>query len=149
MIEIYKNSYVTIDEADKYFNEKLNADFWSNLDETQKEKALVTSSRQIDIQPFLGRKADSHQDMSFPRIIRGKKYDVLFRIKAAVCEQACSLLTDNFAKSSNVKSVSLGSASITFRDNADFQICSDAKRLLSGLLKTGFDIENTIFEEKY
>ena len=149
MIELYKNSYVTIDEADKYFSEKLNADFWAELDQTQKEKSLVTSSKQIDLQPFLGRKADPEQQMSFPRIIRGKKYDVLYRIKAAVCEQAYSYLTDDFEKSSNVKSVSLGSASITFSDNPDFRICTDAKQLLSGLLKTGFDIENTYYEEKY
>ena len=95
MLEIYKNTYVTIEEADEYFNEKLGADFWADLDETSKEKALVTASRQIDIQPFLGRKADPEQEMSFPRIIRGKKYDVLNRIKAAVCEQTFVDTTDN------------------------------------------------------
>lgn len=149
MLEIYKNTYVTIEEADEYFNEKLGADFWADLDETSKEKALVTASRQIDIQPFLGRKADPEQEMSFPRIIRGKKYDVLNRIKAAVCEQTFELFSNNYENTSNVKSISLGAASITFADNANFELSSETKLLLSGLLKTGFDIENTYYEEKY
>ncbi len=149
MLEIYKNTYVTIEEADEYFNEKLGADFWADLDETSKEKALVTASRQIDIQPFLGRKADPEQEMSFPRIIRGKKYDVLNRIKAAVCEQTFELFSNDYENTSNVKSISLGAASITFADNANFELSSETKLLLSGLLKTGFDIENTYYEEKY
>lgn len=149
MLEIYKNSYVTLEEADKYFEEKLGADFWAELDETAKEKALITASRQIDIQPFLGRKADPKQEMSFPRIIRGKKYEVLYRVKAAVCEQVFGLFSDDYEKNPNVKSVSLGSASITFRDNADFELYPEAKLLLSGLLKRGFDIENAYFEETY
>ncbi len=149
MLEIYKNSYVTIQEADEYFSEKLNADFWKELDNSEKEKSLITAARQIDIQPFIGRKANPEQAMSFPRIIRGKKYEVLYRVKAAVCEQVFEMFSNNFEKSSNVKSVSLGSASITFSDNADFELCSEAKLLLSGLLRRGFDIENLYFEETY
>ena len=87
--------------------------------------------------------------MSFPRIIRGKKYDVLNRIKAAVCEQTFELFSNNYENTSNVKSISLGAASITFADNANFELSSETKLLLSGLLKTGFDIENTYYEEKY
>ncbi len=149
MLEIYKNSYVTLDEAEEYFNGKLGADFWGELEEEDKEKALITASRHIDIQPFLGRKADPKQEMSFPRIIRGKKYEVLYRVKAAVCEQVYGLFTDNYEKNPNIKSISLGSASITFSDSADFELYSETKLLLSGLLKKGFDIENSYFEETY
>ena len=149
MLEIYKNSYVTLEEADEYFSEKLDADFWKGLDDSKKEKALITASRRIDMQPFLGRKAHPEQAMSFPRIIRGKKYEILYRIKAAVCEQVFEMFSNNFTANSNVKSVSLGSASITFSDSADFELCSESKLLLSGLLKTGSDIENSYYEEKY
>ncbi len=149
MLEIYKNSYVTLDEANQYFEEKLKADFWSELDKTVQEKALITASRQIDIQPFLGIKADPKQYMSFPRIIRGKRYEVLYRVKAAVCEQVLGLFLNDYEDNPNIKSLTLGSASITFRDNADFELCAEAKLLLSGLLKKGFDIENAYFEEIY
>lgn len=149
MLEIYKNSYVTLEEADKYFEEKLGADFWAELDETAQEKALITATRQIDIQPFLGRKADPRQEMSFPRIIRGKKYEVLSRVKAAVCEQVLGMFSSDYENNPNVQSVSLGSANITFRDNADFELYPEVKLLLSGLLKKGFDIENAYYEEMY
>ena len=45
MLEIYKNSYVTLEEAGEYFSEKLDADFWKGLDDSKKEKALITASR--------------------------------------------------------------------------------------------------------
>lgn len=149
MIELYKNSYVTVEDADNYFSQKLDADFWEELDTVQKEKALITASRQIDLLPFLGVKFELNQPMSFPRIIQGKIYDMLDKVKEAVCEQAVYLLSENYKQNSNIKSVTLGSASLSFKDNADFSISDEARKLLSGLLKTGFDIEKSFFREVY
>ena len=149
MIELYKNSYVTVADADDYFSEKLGADFWEELDTVQKEKALITASRHIDLLPFIGVKFELSQPMSFPRIIRGKIYDTLDKLKYAVCEQAAYILSENYNDNSNLKSVTLGSVSMSFKDNADFSVSTQARKLLSGLLKTGFDIEKSFFREVY
>ena len=60
------NSYVTVAEADAYFDERANASLWSTS--TEKESLLITASRLLDWQlKFKGSKTSELQSMSFPR----------------------------------------------------------------------------------
>ena len=60
------NSYVTVEEADSYFLERLHSGAW--VTSTVKEAALITASRLLDWElVFSGSKALDAQAMQFPR----------------------------------------------------------------------------------
>jgi len=60
-----QNSYVTVLEADEYFSTRLHSEIWDSADVATKEKALVTSTKLIDNQNFLGTATGTF--LSFPR----------------------------------------------------------------------------------
>jgi len=62
------NSYVTLDEADTYFESRNHSSDWDECDDETKEKHLITATNQIDwFFDFNGSKTDSTQALSFPR----------------------------------------------------------------------------------
>lgn len=142
---LYKDTYVTVAEADEYFSTRFGADFWAELETDKKEQLLVTATKRIDTLPFIGRKADMGQPLQFPRIICGQ--DMLpQQVKNAVCEEAFALYEKDF-NMKGVQSLRLGDASVTFDSG-----CSEFNTIanvLSGLVKTGFDIDNPKFYEVY
>lgn len=176
MIEVNVNSYITIEEADSYFSSRLGADFWAELEESTKEKALITATKKIDRLTFIGWKKSLKQPLQFPRVYySGFCYnglqiaDVPQAIKDAVCEEALTTLqyiennseeVYNGAVDGNYQSIKLGDASITYgssgvsggssMDGTTRNLLSnEAKELLSGLLKVGFDIANQRFYEEF
>lgn len=61
------NSYVTVAEADLYFDNRAHASDWHEV--SDKDKLLMTASQQIDwYLKFKGDKADYSQSMKWPRI---------------------------------------------------------------------------------
>lgn len=60
------NAYATIDEADEYFELDYTAQDWAALEDEQKEKLLVTASRQIDWMQAKYNKLDTSQALKFP-----------------------------------------------------------------------------------
>lgn len=66
-ITVGVNSYVSVSDADTYFNERLYADDWTSADSTTKEKALVMARRFIDQQQFSGERANADQLLAWPR----------------------------------------------------------------------------------
>ena len=136
-----------IEGADKYFETRYDSDLWFELTEEDKRKALVTAERRIYLLPFIGKSCDAASP--FPRFIGGKVLDLPDNIKYAIYEEAYSFIDNSITVDKNVKSVSLGNASVTFSDNPDFGICSKAKNFLSGWLKTGFEINPNEYIEIY
>jgi hypothetical protein len=60
------NSYVTVAEADAYFQDRLHSSDWTAA--TGKEAALITASRLLDWElTFQGSKTNQNQSMQFPR----------------------------------------------------------------------------------
>jgi hypothetical protein len=62
------NSYATIAEADAYFANRLENDAWLALTNPQKERALVTATRNLDLLEWEGTIASESQPLAFPRV---------------------------------------------------------------------------------
>ena len=69
MLEVGTNSYVTLEEAELIIAGMFNADEWTALTDSQKEKALKTAVFQgLDLLTLKGTKLDeSTQVLEFPR----------------------------------------------------------------------------------
>mgnify|MGYP000205655139 CR=1 FL=1 len=118
------NSYVTLAEANAYFDNKLDVAAWTDASDLQKEQALVTSTKYLDTLSWVGQVRSESQVLAFPR--DGEYFDatrgvsVTFttsvpqRITDAVCELAYHLLNNDglLDDVGSVKSVSVGSISI-------------------------------------
>jgi hypothetical protein len=61
------NSYVALDDAETYFEERLNADSWHQAEEVDKMRALIMATKAIDNLNFTGEKTDTEQTLQFPR----------------------------------------------------------------------------------
>ncbi len=175
MIEVNKNSYISLEEANEYFAGRLGADYWDTLDDTQKEKALITATKRIDTLSFIGSKQKPKQPLQFPRFYySGLEYnglqlaDVPQQLKDAVCEEALTTLqyiennseeVFNGAISGDYQTLKLGDASLTTGSyeagnktgsNTNGGLLSPrAYRLLSGLIRVGYDINTPVFYERY
>lgn len=111
------NTYATVEEADNYFAAKFGSQ-WSNIGENQKAQLLVTATRLIDKKDYRGVKADKDQPLQFPRIIEeGMTSDEL--LLETCCELAENIYNDGGTDKdiSNIKSVSMGDSSITFKES--------------------------------
>lgn len=61
------NCYLTMEAAEGYFAGRLHADPWDTASPTDKAKALVTATRQLNALTWLGTKAADDQPHAFPR----------------------------------------------------------------------------------
>lgn len=61
------NSYVTVSEADTYFEDRLDVLAWTEAAETEKSKALVTATGMLDQLNWVGTAISISQMLSFPR----------------------------------------------------------------------------------
>jgi hypothetical protein len=61
------NSYVSLDEALDFGDERAGADAWEDLESWQQERTLITASRAIDSLLLIGDKSSDTQALEFPR----------------------------------------------------------------------------------
>jgi len=61
------NSYVTLDEANTYFETVPNSSTWDNKTDDQKNRALISATRWIDGLNFYGDRCDNGQALKWPR----------------------------------------------------------------------------------
>jgi len=61
------NCYVTLNEADSYFDDRMDVAAWDNADCDLKEQALITATSYLDEMDYLGKVADTSQLLAFPR----------------------------------------------------------------------------------
>lgn len=62
------NSYVTVAEADAYFEDRMHSSSWEALEEETKSGLLITSSKMLDWYiNWKGVKAETTQSMKWPR----------------------------------------------------------------------------------
>jgi hypothetical protein len=98
------NSYVTVAEADAYFEDRLDAAAWDEATEAQKPQALVTATRILDDLKWTGVAVSVDQSLAFPR--SGCYFDPRVgssvemsptpkRIEVATCELAYHLLNND------------------------------------------------------
>lgn len=97
------NSYLTLDEADTYFEDRLHVDVWDAASDADKDNALVTACRLIEAHRLkVRREADPAfgdvlapmtpgQALAFPRY--GDDGKVPVPVWQAQCEEAIALLS--------------------------------------------------------
>ena len=61
------NSYVTLTEANSYFETVPDSSTWTNKTDDQKNRALIAATRWIDSLVFYGDRCDNGQALKFPR----------------------------------------------------------------------------------
>jgi len=125
------NSYVTVSEAEDYFETRIDATAWNVADSDDKESALVTATLILDENQFIGAAVSSTQSLAWPRESAsyydtklGMTVDIASneipkRLKLAVFEMANHLLAnenllDNTAQT--FEKIKIGS--IAIEDNS-------------------------------
>ncbi|HHA19192.1 MAG TPA: hypothetical protein ENK70_05750 [Methylophaga sp.] len=61
------NSYVALEDAESYFEARLNVDSWHDSEEIDKKRALIMATHAIDQLNFIGEKTYPDQVLQFPR----------------------------------------------------------------------------------
>ncbi len=125
-------TYATVEEADEYFNTVLGSN-WVELGEVQKAQVLITATKMIDRKDYQGEKVAPDQPLKFPRIINGLKTIDMVLVEAC-CELAQNIFNDGGKDKNiaNLKSVSLGDSSVSFKD--DFNVESEDELIIQEYL---------------
>lgn len=120
------NSYIDRADADTYFEDAIHAAPWTASSNDTKEDALVTATRMLDRQEWVGTKTNPLQALDWPRTgvtySDGTAVDPLTVpqfILDATCELALALIVNPSIQSStnsgsNVKRLKAGSAEIEY-----------------------------------
>lgn len=95
-------SYISVAEADTLFAGRLQSVLWDELDTDGKERALITSTRRLDIEVYGAIKKTPTQSLQWPRtgVIDYNGYQVVNTIipnslKLALCEYVYFILDDS------------------------------------------------------
>jgi len=152
-VNVGTDSYVTLAEAEDYFDGKLHTSEWDNAGKTTKEKALKEACRRINRLAFKGEKADETQLLAFPRKmplfnrigVIGFTTDtgIPEEVKQAQCEEALALLERGNSQrrklqQEGVQSFTLGNMSETYAPGAGKGLLSqEARELLRPWLLGG------------
>lgn len=141
MLTVGTDSYITVDEADKYLKCIDSSEVWFNLDEDKKEFNLRRAAWNIDALPLNSYKSSIYQDMQFPR---GLEKEIPEQVKLAQALEALALSDVQSAqrrqlRTDGITSVTLGSASESYSGSigrADISLISnEACKLLRRWLK--------------
>ena len=102
------NSYVTLSEANDYFDTSPDSSTWTNKTDDQKKRSLISAARWIDTLVFYGDRCDDGQALKFPRNnyqVDGVELScskIPNNIKYAQYELARALANDTDAMTGNV-----------------------------------------------
>jgi len=126
------NSYVSLEEAENYFETRIDSGAWHNADDEDRESALVTATSIIDENQFIGVAVSSTQSLAWPRkeatyfdpkynsMISPGINEIPLRIKLGTFELAYQLLSNENLldqKSQTFEKVSIGSITIEDSNN--------------------------------
>ena len=141
-LTLFENTFVTLNEANNYFNNRPNSTSWSNLSNSEKEQALQFATLKINSLPFVGSKLSPSQPLEFPRNFSPQMPN---EIKYAVCEEALSVV-ENSVHSQNkmlgISSMTVGSSSVSYTnsDSVNVVISNQANAFLSKWLAKNFNM---------
>lgn len=118
------NSYVSVEEAEAYFTDRLDADGWKNADPVRKWQSLVTATTMLDARTWNGIVLNNEQSLAFPRVAEyfdPRQGTIVYldgtivpkRIITATFEQALHLLNNSGLQDDTGGVVGLGVAGIT------------------------------------
>jgi len=143
------NSYVTVNEADAYFTDRIDADDWTAASPTKKAQALITATSILDEQPWTGTAIVDTQPLAFPRagiyfdprvgtsLILDDSY-VPTRVVNATCELAMHLITNSGLQNDtgSVLDLSVGPINLQTISKPNL-IPARVKRLINPILENG------------
>lgn len=126
------NSYVTVENADSYFETRIDSANWFNASDEIKEQALVTATQIVDDHAWIGSAVSSSQALAWPR--KGVVYydnklgqyvdvdnsTIPDRVKVGVYEQALHLIDNEDLltnKTQTFESISVGGISLSDSNN--------------------------------
>jgi hypothetical protein len=103
--------YLTIAEAQVYFDQRLNTECWDDASTEDRDAALAQATREIDKINFRGKKTSTAQERPFPR---DDDSAVPQEVLEAVCEEVLTLLEEIDARKEfeNLNLVSQGYANV-------------------------------------
>ena len=107
------NSYVTLAEADAYFETVPNSSTWDDKTDDQKNRSIISATRWIDSLNFYGDRCDTSQALSWPRNnyhvdrIELTCSEIPTEIKYATYELARALANDTDAITGNTGTTGL------------------------------------------
>jgi hypothetical protein len=119
-LELNVNSYVELDEATTYFENRVDVAAWDEASEEMREKSLVSATLLLDTYEWIGYVVSESQPLAFPRTGEyyydpRKGYEVFLEgtpqaIKTAIYEIAYHLLNNDglLDDTGGVDSISLG-----------------------------------------
>ena len=122
------NSYVSIADADTYFETRIDSADWTAAIEEVKEQALVTATALIDDNAWIGSAVSSSQALAWPRKnaiynddrlglqVTIAEDELPSRVKTAVYEQALHLVNNEdvlMGQTQTFESISVGSISLS------------------------------------
>lgn len=104
------NSYVTVEEADDYFAGWTDSTSWDALSAADKEKQLVTATRQLNVEQYGGIKSTKTQSLEWPRdaVMDYNGYAIITvpgNLKAAVCEMVIWNMSDRIISDFELESL--------------------------------------------
>ena len=115
--------YATVEDANTFFEYKYGSN-WSEIAQTDKEKLLITATKEIENTHFCGLVLDQDQELLFPRVICGETIAVDdTNLIACCCEIANAIYNTNISNiitpnADKIQSMSVGDTSITYKDGA-------------------------------
>ena len=124
------NSYVTLTEANSYFETVPDSSTWTNKTDDQKNRSLISATRWIDSFVFYGDRCDDGQALKFPRNnyqVDGVELacsTIQLNIKYAQYELAWALANDTGAitgttgTDGNIEEVKLGDIQVKYNTSS-------------------------------
>lgn len=120
------NSYVTVAEANAYFEDRLDVAAWVDAPDLERGKALTTATSMLDGLNWVGVAVSDSQTLSFPRSgiyfdprigleVTLSEVNPPLRITDATCELAYHLLNNDglLDDTGSIKDLSLGSINLS------------------------------------
>lgn len=141
-IILYENSFVSLETADLYFQNRPNSDDWDDLTDLKKEQALIFATMKINNFNFVGNKKSASQKLEFPRDFLP---EMPVEIQNAVCEEAYAILFPSphaQNRQKGISSVTLGSSSVSYfdRENLGVLLSNEALNFVSKWTVKNYDI---------
>lgn len=127
------NTYVTLAEAETYFEARVHTSTWDALEIDSKNRQLKSATDFINQEEFLGKLVGTTQALEFPRLelplVRGREVNSIIpkQIKTATFEMAFAMIAEDKTQDGTegaVEEFQAGSFKLKFKldenDNASF-----------------------------
>ena len=139
------NSYVTVIEADDYFDSRLNSSVWSSS--TSKDAALITAAYDLDSTfNWVGEPASETQSMEWPRLyVAGvESTEIPFDVKRAQMELALAYLSGTYSttQESSLQAVKMGPMEVKFESGSETRVVPDSIATIIGILGSYIEVSS-------